>query len=218
MQATNILDPISDINKEIHIIGCGAIGSNLAVMLTRLGAPNIVLWDDDVVEAHNITNQVYTDSDINQPKVVALANHLTDINPNVVVTSNNCKYVSQRLSGYVFLAVDSIDTRNKIVDTNKINRNIIAMGDFRMGLYEAQAYLYPWKGKYVQMLKDTMTFTDKEAEELIPVSPCGTHLSVLPTIQATVSAGVQNFINFIRDRDYANIIIVDLSTMSILTI
>lgn len=218
MVAINILDPITDITTEFHIIGCGAIGSNVAVMLTRLGAQHIHLWDMDTVEEHNTTNQAYVYEDIGQPKVLALCKHLKDINPDLDVTMHDEEYIKQRLAGYVVLAVDSIDTRRNIVEANKINRNIIAMSDFRMGLYEAQTYLYPFKGQYIKMLRDTMDFTDEEAEDITPVSPCGTHLSVLPTIQTVVSAGVQNLIHMIRDREYHNIIIVDLQAMSILTI
>ena len=218
MEATNILDPINDIKDRIHIIGCGAIGSNLAVMLTRLGAVKLELWDADTVEEHNITNQAYTNSDIGRLKVEALADHLLEINPNVIVIAHTYNYEDERLSGHVFMAVDSIETRNNIVDINKLNQNIKTMGDFRMGTYQAQAYLVPWKGKHIQFLKDTMNFTDEEAEELTPVSPCGTHMSVLPTIQTVVSAGVQNWIALLRNREHHKIIGVNLQSMVIMTI
>lgn len=218
MTTANILDPINDIEEDIHIIGCGAIGSNLAIMLTRLGASKITLWDDDIVSGHNITNQSYYESDRNLPKVEQLAKQLKAINNNLNLKINNCKYKNQRLSGYVFLCVDNIDTRKDIVITNKINRNIKAMFDFRMGLYDAQTYACKWKGEDINSFYDTMNFTHEEAKDILPVSPCGTSLSVLPTVMTVVSCGVSNFIKLVRDREYHKLIIVDTNLMNIVTI
>ena len=71
------------VKRKCHIIGCGAIGSNIAELLARQGVEDFVLWDEDIVEAHNIVNQLYTDDEINMPKTEALSNHLLKINPKL---------------------------------------------------------------------------------------------------------------------------------------
>lgn len=217
MTTNNILNPIDDLGT-IHIIGCGAIGSNLAVMLTKLGASKIVLWDFDTVEPHNVTNQSYTQDDIGKSKAIALSKQLNKINPGCKVIVHDEAYSNQRLDGYVFLCVDSIDVRKTIVETNKINRNIKAMFDFRLELQTAQHYATVWKGENINHFLDTMDFTHEEAKENVAVSPCGTSLSVLPTIQTVVSMGVSNFIKLARGQNFDKVIIVDTDAMSICTI
>ena len=92
------------------------------------------------------------------------------------------------------------------------------MFDFRLELQTAQHYATRWEGKDIQSFLDTMAFTHDEAKENVAVSPCGTSLSVLPTIQTVVSVGVSNFIKLARNKEFCKILIVDTDNMNILTI
>ena len=58
------------------IAGCGGIGSNVAVSLTRAGIGRLVLVDHDRVEASNLNRQQFVQADIGRPKVVALGDYL----------------------------------------------------------------------------------------------------------------------------------------------
>lgn len=69
--------------KTVAIAGCGGLGSNVAITLTRAGIGRLYLADFDVVEISNLNRQAYFRSDIGKPKVHALANYLKNINPNV---------------------------------------------------------------------------------------------------------------------------------------
>lgn len=62
--------------KRIAICGCGALGSNLADTLARQGFPFVRLIDDDRVERHNISTQVWELSDVGQLKTTALQAHI----------------------------------------------------------------------------------------------------------------------------------------------
>ena len=44
-------------NTPVTIIGAGATGSWLALMLAKLGIQDITVYDFDVVEEHNVPNQ-----------------------------------------------------------------------------------------------------------------------------------------------------------------
>lgn len=68
---------------RIHIIGCGAVGSTVAELLVRAGLTKISLYDSDIVEPHNIANQIYTEQDINIKKTYALQSNLLRINPEL---------------------------------------------------------------------------------------------------------------------------------------
>ena len=74
---------------EFHIVGCGAIGSSVAMQLTRLGGNNFYLYDFDKVEVQNIGVSQYVDEDIGKPKIRALIDHMVKINPNISVFSKS---------------------------------------------------------------------------------------------------------------------------------
>ena len=67
----------------VGIAGCGGLGSNAAVSLTRAGAGTLILADRDSVELSNLNRQCYFRSDIGKPKTEALARHLSEINENI---------------------------------------------------------------------------------------------------------------------------------------
>lgn len=200
--------------NEVHIIGCGAIGSTVAEMLARIGVPSICLWDMDTVDEYNITNQMYRFKDINKPKVLALADILLEINPDLEVRTVAQGYrvggFQMPIQGYVFLCVDNIDLRREIVEENLDNPNIKAMFDFRMELTSAQHYAADW-GNHVEKTKllKTMQFSQAEAVAATPLSACGTTLSINPTVRTIVSLGITNCINFINKRELKTLIMAD---------
>ena len=206
------------VHDRIHIIGCGAIGSILGDSLARLGLTKITLYDFDTVEEHNIANQMYTEDDLRKPKVEALAARMRAINPQIgddlVIEPNG--YKSQRLSGYVFLCVDSIDLRRSIVQEYQYNPFIKAMFDFRMRLVDAQHFAADWtNSKAVQSLLNSMQFTSEEAQAETPVSACNLTLSVIPTVQMVVACGVSNFMNYVLEGKYHTFIKVNAFEPSI---
>lgn len=191
-------DPLNQLDGAVTIIGIGAMGSRLAELLARLGVPKIHIWDMDIVEDKNIANQVYFHHQIGMKKTDALEEILKDINPSIKVVKHD-KYTSEALSGYIFLAVDSIETRYNIAKANEMNTNIKAMFDTRMRLEDAQSYGANWKDEeQKKVFIASMNFTDKEAAEATPVSACGTTLSVASTVVSTAAFTVSNFMNLIR--------------------
>lgn len=206
--------PIDDLKAPIHIIGTGAIGSTIAVMLTRMGVQELHLYDFDEVEMKNICNQEYFDSQIGHSKLGALSETLFDINPNIILKTHIDGWKEgTRLSGYVFLCVDNIDLRRQIVEENIYNKYIKAMFDFRMRLTDAQHYAADFKN--LDYLLKTMQFTHEEAKAETPVSACGTDLNVITTVRTICSLGLSNFINFVKENKLKKMIIVDLKEFMI---
>lgn len=207
------------VKKPVHVVGCGAIGSNVAEQLTRLGLENVHLWDFDIVEPKNVANQMFFDSDIGEQKVDAIERLCKAINPdiNIIKHGDGVKepYV---LNGYIFLCVDNIDLRREIVKANRLNPNCIAFFDFRMRLTDGQHY-FARRNDRRQMdnLLGTMDFSHEEAVSATPRSACGVELSVCYTVKTIVCYGMANFVNFCLGNETKEMIVVDLQTMDITT-
>ena len=204
----DFIDP-SKVKAPIHIIGCGAIGSTLGVMMARCGMTNINLWDFDTVESHNLANQQFIFSDITTLKTIALSKHMADISPQIKIHRHG-KWDMDVLTGYIFLAVDNIELRHKIVTAHLYTEDVLAVFDFRMRLTDAQHYAADWCEPInrTNLLK-TMDFSQAEADEQTPVSACNMTLSIMPTVQAVVAHGLANFINLINKEHLQRLVMVN---------
>ena len=205
-----------DFNDEIHIIGCGAVGSTIAEQLARLGIKKLHLYDFDVVSEHNITNQMFFAAHIGLTKLKALDEILHAINPEIEIEHHPEGWeLGTTLSGYIFLAVDDIEIRQQIVKDNIFNRNIKAMFDTRMRLTDAQHFAAIWSEQGRKFLQSTMNFTKEEAANSTPVSACGTTLSVTPTVRKICSLAVANLINVILKKPITKTVLIDAFNMTI---
>jgi len=78
-------DRIQDL--QVTVVGCGALGSQAATALARLGVGSITLVDPDILEEHNLENQLYDASDIGKAKVKALRERIHAIDPDLPVST-----------------------------------------------------------------------------------------------------------------------------------
>jgi molybdopterin-synthase adenylyltransferase len=99
----------------ITIIGVGAIGRQVAVQLTAMGAKRLQLVDFDRVEWSNVTTQGYLARDVGEPKVAAIARALREIEPGIDLALVQDRYRPKLQVGEaVFCCVDSISARSAI--------------------------------------------------------------------------------------------------------
>lgn len=198
------------IKERIHIIGCGSVGSTLAELLTRFGLKKFSLYDFDTVEPKNLANQMFFNRQIGMLKVDAVKEIMLAINPEVEVKTYEKGWTGQPLEGYVFLAVDSVETRKKIVQENMYNDFVKVMLDFRTGLTDAQHYAADWSDtKSKKNFLNTMNFSHEEAKQNNPVSACNVELCVAPTVRQICNVGVANFINFLKTDNLYKIVTLD---------
>lgn len=211
----SFFNPASLRKEEINIIGCGAIGSNVALQLAKLGVEKLVLWDFDIVSEHNITNQIYNINDVGRPKVEALEEHLKLQNPTIKIIKKG-KYSTQPLKGILILAVDSIELRHKIAKQQEYNIMLRLVIDGRIGLETSQAYCIDWtKSENIENYLKLTDFKDNEVD--VPVSPCGTTLSVSPSVQMAVSVMVGCLINYANKVENPTIIDIHAFRFKIIT-
>lgn len=199
------------VTDPVHIIGIGAIGSTLAVMLARIGVGKLYIYDPDRVSTHNIANQQYRYEDVGARKVDALTSILKEINPSISINKTADVWAPRKpLAGHVFMCVDNMKSRNEIMKHCALNSQVISVYDFRMGLTDAQHYAAATSsGASMNRMLATMQHTDEEAKKNVPVSACNTELSIMPTVATVVSIGVSNFINHINGQPLAGIVMVN---------
>jgi sulfur carrier protein ThiS adenylyltransferase len=72
-------------SSVVGIAGLGGLGSTVAIALARIGVGTLILVDFDVVEPSNLNRQQYFIHQIGMPKVEALQENISKINPYVKV-------------------------------------------------------------------------------------------------------------------------------------
>ena len=158
-------------DKTLCIIGAGATGSWVALTAAKMGWHNFQLWDSDSVESHNLPNQAFDAGHVGQKKVDALESVLQAFNPSVQITKFDCFFDAanpehlSELTDYLFIAVDSLDTRKAIYSSIKLNPFIELVFETRMGFTHAELNIVsPKEINKIDEILNTIK-TDKEVVE-----------------------------------------------------
>lgn len=186
------------VKDDIHIIGVGATGSFVAMMLARMGVPVINIYDFDDVEIHNIPNQYYDTGDLGKLKAEALADKLRLINPDITVNVGKEAVTPEdvsKMSGYLFSLVDSMKVRKELWEAAKANTNLINVWESRLGSDQARVYSLPIEEGLDYARYEQDFYDDDNAE----VSACGTSITVLPIVMMTASLMIVQFIDLVME-------------------
>jgi len=203
-------------NTAVHIVGCGATGSWVALSIAKMGVQNIHLWDCDIVESHNLPNQCFSLDDVEVSKVEALAQMIekaTGTKPTkheefVGATTNR-----KQFSGVVFLLVDSMSARKEIWErVIKLNPKISLMIETRMGFDSGMIYtINPTDSTDISEWEESL-YTDEESTP----SPC-TRTTILPTALLLTSLACWSMLNWFINGEKETEIIVGTSPMMMIT-
>lgn len=110
----------------VGIIGTGAIGSFVAMALAKMGIKNIMTWDHDKIEEHNIANQIFPVDSVGKRKAIATREMVKQFSGEDICTTAikitgakayralSDAFPNHRLC--LILAVDSLDVRRAIVE------------------------------------------------------------------------------------------------------
>lgn len=222
-----LFDP-DKFDLPVTIIGAGATGSWLALSLAKLGITDITVYDFDVVEEHNIPNQAFRvnydvddgsgytferTSDIGKSKVDALSELIWESTGTSIKTKNE-KFVNQRLSGIVFLMVDSMAARKEIWENSiKFKTQVKLLVEPRMGLDVGRVYnVDPMNMNQIKKYEDTY-YSDDVAE----VSACGASMTVISSALGITSWCTRQLINFYNKEELDNEILIDFKYNNIFT-
>lgn len=89
--------------KTVIIAGIGGIGSWFSLLLSRMKPLSIFVYDDDVVEAVNMSGQLYSQSDIEKFKVHAIANTIKNYANYNSIFAVNDKFTDESEAGDIMI-------------------------------------------------------------------------------------------------------------------
>ena len=120
-------------NSKVAIAGLGGLGSNIAVMLARIGVGELLLADFDKVEMSNLNRQHYDMTHIGMLKTDALRDQIRMINPSVKVKTCDAM-ITEDNAAEVFDSYDIVceafdDPRSKAMLVNALldgKRKVVA--------------------------------------------------------------------------------------------
>lgn len=208
----DIFSPNKFGKKEVHVIGVGATGSYVALLLAKMGVSNIHVWDDDKVVSHNIPNQVFGPEDEGRPKVEALADIIKKT-AGVNITTHQEKVAGKtKLKGIVFLLVDKMGTRREIWEgAIKFNLKVDLMVETRMASDNSRVYaIRPNNPSDIRFWEQTL-YDDEKVER----SACTNH-SIAPTVALTASLAAWKLIKHFNGEGYQRELIVSLRPTTII--
>lgn len=85
-----ILESSVMLQKKAVFVGCGSVGSLVAVELAKAGVGHFMLIDNDVFGYHNICRHQCGIYDVGRFKTDALADRILQINPYATIVKKNC--------------------------------------------------------------------------------------------------------------------------------
>lgn len=114
--------------KRVVVLGCGSVGSLVAMELARAGVERFVLADSDTLEYHNVCRHQCGIEDVGDLKVNALKRKLKNINPKVevitfggIVQNLPKDILDEFCVPYETIFVGCADNRTADVYTNRIS-------------------------------------------------------------------------------------------------
>lgn len=107
---------------KVAVAGLGGLGSNIAIMLARIGVGQLLLVDFDIVEPSNLNRQSYYISHLGLPKTTALKDQIEQINPFIKIETKTVKItednVNDLFSDYDIIceAFDKPDQKSMLIN------------------------------------------------------------------------------------------------------
>lgn len=163
--------------KTIILAGVGGIGSYVGFLLARMKPASMFIYDDDIVEASNMSGQLYGQSDLGRAKVSALAEMIRNYAGYSSVFAINERFTNEsEASDIMICGFDNMAARrlffNKWVShvqskPEEERKNCLFI-DGRLAAEEFQVLCIRGDDKYnINRYSNEYLFSDAEADETI---------------------------------------------------
>lgn len=162
-------------SKYIVLAGLGGIGSYVAFLLSRLHPKSIILYDDDKVEATNMSGQLYSVADINNYKVNAIYQQMKNYSNFFQGDAFVSKYTSSSIKKPIMICgFDNMEARKVFYNSWKectkfgINPSQCLFIDGRLAAEEFQVFAIQGDDiRAMKLYEEEWLFCDSEAEETL---------------------------------------------------
>lgn len=169
----------------LNIIGVGATGSWIGLTAARMGFHSFKVWDADIVESHNLPNQIYSSKHIGMKKVDAFEEVLKEFNPRITVEKHDYFFETSKhkenLEGPVVLTVDTMSARKDIWESFNMNWEITKVFETRLGFDYAELNIID----NMNPIKSKSWFNNLKSDSEIEEGPC--NLRVCSTLTTMIS-------------------------------
>jgi molybdopterin/thiamine biosynthesis adenylyltransferase len=183
--------PEDKLKTPITVIGAGGIGSITTLLLAKMGFENITVWDDDIVEDHNIPNQMYPLETIGVSKASAVYRECKRF-AGLDIEVNQTKFDYSRVEGILVVTVDNMATRKAVFDKIKYSTNPSLLIDGRMGAENFMVYtIKPSSVEECSFYEKTL-YEDSEAIQ----EPCTAKAIIYNTafIGSIIASRIKNYL------------------------
>lgn len=110
-------------DKIVGIAGCGGLGSNCAVALSRVGVGTLVIADFDKVDISNLNRQYFFTDQVGKAKVIALKENINRIDPLIKVETHEIQLNEENIPiiykdcNVIVEAFDKAEMKHMIIET-----------------------------------------------------------------------------------------------------
>lgn len=163
--------------KTVILAGIGGIGSYVGFLLARMKPASMFIYDDDVVEAVNMSGQLYGRSDLGRSKVSALAEMIRNYAGYSSVFAISERFTDEsEASDIMICGFDNMTARklffNKwlshVQSKSEEERKNCLFIDGRLAAEEFQVLCIKGDDEYnINRYNNEFLFSDKEADETI---------------------------------------------------
>lgn len=201
--------PPNELRKiKLTVVGAGGIGSPTVISLAKMGFPEIKVYDDDVVDNHNLPNQLYRKNDVGKPKVVALAEIASDFSDCLVLPEQRLFDKTIRPSGIMVSAVHTMAARKEIWGTAKYNIQVPFYVEARMGIEVLRVNSFKPTDPNAVRWYETKLYDDDHALQ----APC-TSRAIAYTVFMAASLISSQIKKFVMGEEIKKEIIFDLKNL-----
>ena len=163
--------------KTVILAGVGGIGSFCGFLLARMKPVSMFIYDDDIVEAVNMSGQLYGQSDLGRPKVSALAEMIRNYADYSSVFAIRERFTEEsEASDIMICGFDNMAARrlffnkwvNHVQSKPEEERKNCLFIDGRLAAEEFQVLCIKGDDEYnINRYSNEYLFSDAEADETI---------------------------------------------------
>jgi molybdopterin/thiamine biosynthesis adenylyltransferase len=165
--------------KTMIVVGLGGVGSWLSFILSRFSPKALYLYDNDIVEEHNLGGQLFGTNMCNLKKTDVITQFIYHMNiglNNTYIANHNVflahiPIILNSFPDYTFICIDNMegryilyeDWKNKVITVKEEFKRNKALIDIRMSIDTIQIYTVLPDEYSLQKYEESL-FSDDEAD------------------------------------------------------